>query len=78
MEIENVYGKFEELLPYKRTKHLPLKYKEMELILIRRLFKLNLSYLRYLGEIEMHPNFNRKYENSEERIHDELKDKIVR
>lgn len=30
-----------------RKSSLPLKYREMELILIRRLFKLNYAYIRY-------------------------------
>jgi hypothetical protein len=50
----------------------------MELVLIRRLFKLNLSYLRYLGELEMQPTLNKKYESKEERIHYEKKEKVVR
>lgn len=44
-------------MPYKKAKKIPSKYKEMEVILIRKLFKLNFVYLRYL---ELKQIFTRK------------------
>jgi len=36
------------MMPYKRARKIPHKYKEMEVVLIRKIFKLNFVYFRYL------------------------------
>ena len=36
------------MLPYKKARKVPHKYKEMEVVLIRKIFKLNFVYFRYL------------------------------
>ena len=36
------------MMPLKKARKIPHKYKEMEVILIRKIFKLNFIYFRYL------------------------------
>jgi hypothetical protein len=62
-EIENKFGTLREMMPLKLARHLPLKYKELELVLIRKLFKLNLFYLRYQ---ELKQPYFKKRENDTE------------
>lgn len=56
-KIEEEFASLDEMMPYKHHKQVPLRYKELEIILIRRLFKLSFNYFRYL---ELKPIFLKK------------------